>query len=99
MVEKVLDEFEIKKEQVIYIITDNASNMLSMVEKLNAVTEEENDCEVEPFNDDIDPDDGHLDNAAENSVMLSHIEHMRFTVHTLQLSIRDGLKEQHIQTC
>ena len=28
--------------------------------------------------------------------MLSHIEHMRCAVHSLQLSIRDGLKEQHI---
>ena len=43
LVEKVLDEFEMKKEQVLCIITDNASNMLSMVEKLNAVTEEDND--------------------------------------------------------
>ena len=69
--------------------------MLSMVEKLNAVTKEDNDIEVEPFNDDIDPHDGLLDTTAENSVMLSHIEHMRCTVHTLQFLIRDGLKEQH----
>ena len=64
LVEKVLDEFEMKKEQVLCIITDNASNMLSMVEKLDAVTEEDNDSEVEPFNDDIDLDDGLLDNTA-----------------------------------
>lgn len=34
--EGVLEDFEIKKEQILCVVTDNASNMLSTIEKMNA---------------------------------------------------------------
>jgi hypothetical protein len=37
LVEKNLEDFEIKKEQILCIVTDNASNMLSTIEKTNKV--------------------------------------------------------------
>lgn len=102
MIKKVLNDFDIKKEQVLCIVTDNASNMLSTVSKLNK-NEECNDIEGDDVDDEskdvifVDEDDGSekdIDEFLEAALDITKIHHMRCVVHTLQLAIRDGLKEK-----
>ena len=86
--EATLQKFDVPKENVLCLVMDNASNMTETVERLN-----ENDV---PFED---PDEMHnsaVDEEVESDdepVMLVNIHHMRRAVHTLQLAIRDGLKQ------
>ena len=85
--EATLQKFDVPKENVLCLV-DNASSMTKTVERLN-----ENDV---PFND---PDKMHnsaVDEEVDSDdepVMLTNIHHMRCAVHTLQLEIRDGLKQ------
>ena len=90
--ETVLKEFNLKKEQVLAIVTDNASNMARSVEKFNKVdvlpeveADEDSSALHEVF-----------DNALSRMVGFSLMTHMQCAVHTLQLAIRDGLKEKHV---
>lgn len=83
LIEEVLNKFDIKKHQIIAIVTDNASNMILTTEKLNDENEniEEQECEiVDEFSRDAFKND---------------IQHMRCAAHTLQLAIRDGLKNKN----
>lgn len=94
LVESVLQDFEINKEQVLCIVTDNATNMLSTIDKINAATinnmsNEEDSSETDPL---ITIEDEFLDDMIEEASKLFPIQHMRCVVHTLQLAIRDGLK-------
>lgn len=41
LIEGVLKDFEMKKEQILCIVTDNASNMIKTIQKLNESEEEE----------------------------------------------------------
>lgn len=84
LIEGVLSEFEIKKEQILCIVTDNASNMIKTIELLNEPDDEEQEHPNET-----------LDDATEEASKLCQIKQMRCAVHTLQLAIRDGLKEPH----
>lgn len=105
LVEKVLQDFEIKKEQVLCIVTDNASNMLSTIEKMNIATinedmegNEEDISEIDSAIGITDQDDEFVDNIVEEASKLSLIQHMRCVVHTLQLAVKDGLKEHNVAT-
>ena len=86
--EAALQKFDVPIENVLWLVVDNASNMTKTVEWLN-----ENDV---PFKD---PDEMHnsaVDEEVDSDnelVMLVNIHHMRCAVHTLQLAIRDGLKQ------
>lgn len=108
IVANVLEEYGISKEQVLAIVTDNASNMTSAIEKLNEYpTEADNELlgEITSQNDSLENeletesyDEETLFHAICDISELSRIEHMRCAVHTLQLAVRDGLKEKHVHT-
>lgn len=91
LVMDVLQEFNIKIEQIVSIVTDNARNMLSTVEKLSTI-EAEDDIDDYSIMDDYSILDDTFDDTASE---LFKIHHMRCAVHTLQLAIRDGLREVH----
>ncbi|GFG29456.1 hypothetical protein Cfor_08213, partial [Coptotermes formosanus] len=107
LVESVLEDFEIKKEQILCVVTDNASNMLSTIEKMNA--DEEGNKQILELEEDSSASIGEsleteenadifLDNFVEEALKLATIHHMRCAVHTLQLAIRDGVKDRHAAT-
>ncbi|KAM9301722.1 LOW QUALITY PROTEIN: uncharacterized protein PAF06_014937 [Gastrophryne carolinensis] len=106
LVEGVLKDFEIKKEQILCVVTDNASNMLSTIEKMNAdegneqilELEEESSASIGESLETEENADIVLDNFVEQALKLATIHHMRCAVHTLQLAIRDGLKDRHAAT-
>jgi hypothetical protein len=85
LIRKVLQEYDISLKQVLAVVTDNATNMVSTVAKLN-----EEDMESEESDDDED----HAEELPEVADELQ-IHHMRCGAHTLQLAIRDGLKQKH----
>ena len=109
LIENVLKEFEIKKENILTIITDNASNMIKTVQKLNEKKtdiESEESCvkrlENEDSDFDLDEDDQltkTLDAIGNKFSCFTfnniNIRHMRCGVNTLQLAIRDVLKGNH----
>ncbi len=79
--------------------------MISTIKKLHRgtinkeIVENEDDIsEIDSAIEMMEQDDELLDDIAEEATMLSHIKHMRCVVHTLQLAIRNGLKERHVAT-
>ncbi|KAM4701935.1 LOW QUALITY PROTEIN: uncharacterized protein O3C94_002843 [Discoglossus pictus] len=106
LVEGVLEDFEIKKEPILCVVTDNASNMLSTIEKMNADEEGNNMLELEEdssasIGESLGTEENadiFLDNFIEEALKISTIHHMQCAVHTLQLAIRDGLKDRHAAT-
>ena len=95
LVEDVLKDFEISKQQVLAVVTDNASNMILAVQKLsedsiNIVAENEDELK------------GISTLEEETSLVFRYdsefkmLTHMRCAAHTLQLAIRDGLKVRHV---
>jgi len=93
----VLEEYHIQKQQIVSIVTDNASNMIKTIEKLN---EDEDSNPMEKIESDVaeqenERRDATLDDVTEEASKLCVIRHMRCAVHTLQLAIRDGLKDTH----
>jgi hypothetical protein len=84
LVYSTLEDFKLTRRQIIAIVTDNASNMVSTLEKIN----EENE---ETTSEEGDQDDSSMSE-------LFHVHHMRCAVHTLQLAVRDGLKNKHAAT-
>lgn len=104
LIEKVLKDFNIDKDNIISIVTDNASNMVKTIEKLNESQEADSSEESRESTDDNtalmteadqEQTDESLDDVAEEASKLCKIRHMRCAVHTLQLAIRDGLKDRH----
>ena len=81
-----LQKFEIPSENVLALIVDNASNMTKTVERLNQNGTPALPEETTTSSDDEDGDD------SEYPIPV-HIHHMRCVVHTLQLSIKDCLKQ------
>ena len=84
-----LQKYKIPTENVLALIVDNASKMTKTVERLN-----ENDTSALPEETPslLEEDDGDDDNKLPSLV---RIHHMRWAVHPLQLSIKDGLKQPH----
>ena len=96
LVKDVLKDFEISKQQVLAVVTDNASNMTLAVQKLsedsiNIVAENEDELEG-------------ISTLEETSLAFRYnsefktITHMLCAAHTLQLAIRDELKVRHVAT-
>ena len=81
-----LQKFEIPSENVLALIVDNASNMTKTVERLNQNGTPALPEETTTSSDDEDGDD------SEYPIPV-HIHHMSCVVHTLQLSIKDCLKQ------
>ena len=105
LVEDILKDFEIKKKQILCIVIDNASNMLSTIEKMNKTEEEKFTTEGDVSDSDSETETAEIeqnyetsDDIAEEASELNKIKHMRCVVHTLQLAIRDGLQLRHAAT-
>ena len=103
IIEGVLKDFEIEGQVATYI-TDNATNMVSTVNRLNEVLEEggtdrgESEDEEGNLEDDDDTSESDsLDESLDRMLLNLHFresQHMRCAVHTLQLAVRDGLKHK-----
>ena len=89
MFNSTLRKYEVPTENVLALIVDNESNMTKTVERLN---ENDTSALLEETPSLLEEDDGDDDNELPSLV---RIHHMRCAVHTLQLSIKDGLKQPH----
>ena len=106
--DKLLVEFNIERKNVIAVVTDNATNMVKMVDDMN--------IQLNTSNDSDDDDEDHANGEAvfsevddegdqfngDNVQVLaapaedkSVIYHMRCAAHTLALSVKDGINEKH----
>ena len=96
VIEGVLEEYHIQKQQIVSIVTDNALNMIKTIENLN-----EDSIPMEKIESNMaeqeneENRDATLDDVTEEASKLCAIQHMRCAVHTLQLAIRDGLEDTH----
>ena len=95
LAEDVLKDFEISKQQVLAVVTDNASNMTLAVQKLsedsiNIVAENEDELEG------ISTLEEETSMACRYHSDFKTMTHMRCAAHTLQLALRDGLKVRHV---
>ena len=95
LVEDVLKDFEISKEQVLAVVIDNALNMTLGVQKLD----EDSITVVAENEDELE---GILTLEEETSLAYRYdskfktMTRMRCAAHTLQLAIRDGLKLRRV---
>ncbi|GLV40086.1 hypothetical protein CBL_02971 [Carabus blaptoides fortunei] len=101
LIENILIEYDISKQQILSIVTDNATNMTSAVQKLNVNDEEMEEDPFEnideEFSESLNIDENEtINNAVDDFIGTSNISHMRCAAHTLQLAIRDGLKEKNV---
>ena len=87
MFNSTLRKYEVPTENVLALVVDNASNMTKTVERLN---KNDTSALLEEAPSLLEEDDGDDDNELPSLV---RIYHMRCTVQTLQLSIKDGLKQ------
>ena len=110
MTVQVLEEFDIDPKNVLAVVTDNASNMVKMVQDMNTGEEEDSDSEPadddeEEFEDDDNADelDDNVANMGNDFLSLSldddaagdiSIAHMRCAAHTLALAVKDGIEER-----
>jgi len=95
LVEDVLKDFEISKQQVLAVVTDNASNMTLAVQKLSEdsiTVVAENEDELEGIS--ILEEETGL--AFRYDSEFKTMTHMRCAIHILQLAKRDGLKVRHV---
>jgi len=94
LVEDVLKDFEISKQQVLAVVTDNASNMTLAVQKLSedSITVI---AEIEDKLEGISILEEETSLAFRYDSEFKTMTHMRCAAHTLQLAIRDGLKVRH----
>ena len=99
LVEEVLKEFNISKQHLLAVVTDNAANMTHSVENFNTESEvSEGECIAFGLNTSDDSEQEEMVFDAVSKVSNSAVvEHMQCAVHTLLLAIRDGLKEKHAQ--
>ena len=89
MLNSTLRKYEAPTKNVLALIVDNASNMTKTVERLN---ENDTSALLEETPSLLEEDD---DNDHNELPSLVCIHHMRCAVHTLQLSIKNGLKQPH----
>lgn len=89
-IENILNEYGISKKQIYAVTTDNGRNMVKAVELLSSqitqLTEEEED-------DDYDDDDETNDFENSLSMEFENIMSIKCAAHTLQLAVKDFLKE------
>ena len=87
---KILVEYSIPLDKVVCCVTDNAANMLKTVELINkeVVLADEEGEDEDDKEDDVDESQLDLEVTVPPSV-----DHMRCAVHTLQLAVRDGIRE------
>ena len=93
IIENVLREYQIEKEQVLCITVDNAANMLSTIQILNDSLKkefEDNYC-------DFDEDDLDIDFVDILSNTDSLIKAMPCVIHTLQLCVKDFIKSYDLK--
>ena len=107
MLLKILDEFKIEINQVICIVTDNASNNIRMVKDLNidisASSSSHTSSAMSLSDDDETESDTDTSPAAQDSdrfednvrASLPATSHIRCGMHTFQLAILEGLKNTH----
>ena len=93
LVEDVLKDFEISKQQVLAVVTDNASNMTLAVQKLS---EDSITFAAENKDEGISTLDEETSLAFRYDSECKTMTHMRCAAHALQLAIRDGLKVRHV---
>ena len=106
LIKKAMERYELQKDQILAIITDNARAMLKSVDLLNQDEEAKSDDNgdamrpeehADESDDDCDDDltalvdtpDDPASAAPDNTVYT-----VRCAAHTLQLAIRDGLKQR-----
>ena len=87
-----LQKFSIVKENVLCLVVDNASNMTKTIERLNESDPEADSSTTQDKTADESEDYGDI---KDDCAMRINIHRMRCAVHTLQLAIRDGLKQPH----
>ena len=95
LVEDVLTNFEISKQQVLAVVTDNGSNITLPVQKLSEdsiTVVAENKDELEG----ISTLDEETSLAFRYDSECKTMTQMRCAAHTLQLAICDGLKVRHV---
>ena len=87
-----MQQFGIAKGNVLCLVVDNVNNMTKTIERLN-----ECDPEADPSNtqDETANESEDYGNIEDDCAMRINIHHLRFAVHTLQLAIKDGLKQPH----
>ena len=89
MCNSTLRKFEVPTENVLALIVDNASNMTKTVERLN---ENDTSALLQETPSLLEENEGDDDNELPSLVCIHHV---RCAVHTLQFSIKDGLKQPH----
>ena len=112
LVKKVMERYELKKDQILAIVTDNARAMLKTVELLNqaevqesdeheninVTPEEDADENADDYDDDLRALAVDTSEVSTSSVPDTTIYTVRCAAHTLQLAIRDGLKQHGAST-
>jgi len=97
-----LEKWNISKNQVLMVVTDNGSNMIRAVKVANETTEDDNEPQLSDSIEDNDDDEAEEDDAADQeiqSVLESFAESCQLTrfpciAHTLQLVIKELTKNQ-----
>ena len=82
-IQNVIKKFDLKKEQVLSSVTDNASSMINTVEIVN---DEEN---VASSSEDKEGE-------TEGDRIILNVNHMQCAVHTLQLAVEDALNSKQV---
>lgn len=108
---KVLEDFKIERDKVLCIVSDNATNMLSSVRKINDFgleTDDEDESDESGTDESVGSrvfgidDENALDDhdlaLLARRLPMPIVSHMRCGAHTLQLAVRDGLKERNVAT-
>lgn len=93
IVESAISDYGIAKKQVLACVVDNASNLTKTIDLLN---DDENSEATEEDKDENENNEEEEDNP--ESFIPTEVHHMRCAEHTLQLAIRDGLKNPAVSS-
>lgn len=95
MITEVMKKFELKKEQILGIVSDNASAMVKSVTLLNQPDEESDGIEDEDEDLAAEEEATEVDENEDETLVIGgdYIHLQRCAAHTLQLAIRHGLKK------
>ncbi|XP_076057964.1 uncharacterized protein LOC143035181 isoform X2 [Oratosquilla oratoria] len=93
----VMEDFEICKEQVLSVVIDNATNIISTLEKIKKNEVLVDFDENQETHDTVsDSGDTGLEECVEAALRQSRFPLMHCGVHILQLAIHDGLRQPHV---